>query len=527
MKKIITSITLLFLFIGNITFSQSSNSSICPVIPTPSVYQTIQGSFIFSDKKIQINSTNLPSEIGLYLKSQLATLFSIQSTEVQSNGEIIFKTIQNVPKDSYSIDVSDKITITYSSEQSCFYAINSLLQLIHIEDSKLQITKCFINDSPKFQWRGMHLDVSRHFFTMNEVKRYIDLMALYKFNTFHWHLTDDQGWRIEIKKYPKLTEIGACRDSTLIGHYNDSPRKYEKKKTDGFYTQEQIKEIVAYASKKYITVVPEIEMPGHSRAALAAYPEFLCTGKQLGVPGLWGQFEDIFCSKPETIEFIKKILDEVIPLFPSKYIHIGGEEVLQSRWLECSNCTKVIEENKLTNVNELQSFFVKQIETYLTSKGKVLIVRDLNYMNKLFGTSVSMLSKEITSNSNYYKIANDSEYCNFNQSQYKLEKVVVGSFLPLEKVYEFNPIPENFTNLESAYVLGGQANVWTEYISSMFQLEYMVFPRALAMSQVLWCREQKPSFESFKNTLIDYQFPFLYRYKVNYSIAILNPRKIE
>jgi len=310
MKKIITSITLLFLFIGNITFSQSSNSSICPVIPTPSVYQTIQGSFIFSDKKIQLNSTNLPSEIGLYLKSQLATLFSIQS-EVQSNGEIIFKTIQNVPKDSYSIDVSDKITITYSSEQSCFYAINSLLQLIHIEDSKLQITKCFINDSPKFQWRGMHLDVSRHFFSIDEVKRYIDLMALYKFNTLHWHLTDDQGWRIEIKQFPKLTEIGACRDSTLIGYLNDSPRKYERKRTEGFYTQEQIKEIVDYASKKYISIVPEIEIPGHCRAALAAYPEHSCTGKQLGVPGLWGQFEDVFCSKPETIEFIKKILKDV------------------------------------------------------------------------------------------------------------------------------------------------------------------------------------------------------------------------
>ncbi len=527
MNKIVYSIAIIFLFLGNTIKAQSNSDINCPIIPRPVVYQLSSGDFGLVNNELQINTNNLPTEIGFYLKKQLESAFSIKTNLIEDQGVILFKKIKNVPYGTYSINISDNITITYSSEESCFYAVNSLLQLIEKNGRDLIIKKCFINDYPKFEWRGMHLDVSRHFFTTDEVKRYIDLMALYKFNTLHWHLTDDQGWRIEIKQFPKLTEIGACRDSTLIGYLNDSPRKYERKRTEGFYTQEQIKEIVDYASKRYISIVPEIEMPGHSRAALAAYPEFSCTGKQLGVPGLWGQFEDVFCSKPQTIEFIKKILDEVIPLFPSKYIHIGGEEVLQSRWLECSNCTKVIEENKLTGVNELQSFFVKQIETYLTSKGKVLIGRDLNYMNKLSGTSVSMLSKEITSNSNYYKIANDSEYCNFNQIQYKLEKVVVGSFLPLEKVYEFNPIPKNFTNLESAYILGGQANVWTEYISSMFQLEYMVFPRALAMSQVLWCREQKPSFESFKKTLIDYQFPFLYRYKVNYSIAILNPEKVE
>ena len=439
----------------------------------------------------------------------------------------MFKKIKNVPFNSYSINVSDNVTITYSSDESCFYAVNSLLQLIEKNGSDFSIKKCFINDYPKFEWRGMHLDVSRHFFTTDEVKHFIDLMALYKFNTLHWHLTDDQGWRIEIKQFPKLTDIGACRDSSLIGYLNDSPRKYERKRTEGFYTQDQIKDIVSYAAKRYINIVPEIEIPGHCRAALAAYPEYSCTGKQLGVPGLWGEFEDVFCSKPATIEFIKKILDEVIPLFPSKYIHIGGEVVLQSRWLECINCSKVIEDNKLSGTGELQSFFIKQLDNYLNSKGKSLIGRDLTCMSKLSEHSVSMLSKEITSNSNYYKIANYSEYCNFNQNQYKLEKVGVGSFLPLEKVYDFNPIPKNFTNLESAYVLGGQANVWTEYISNMFQLEYMVFPRALAMSQVLWCREQKPSFESFKKTLINFQFPFLDRYKVNYSIAILNPKKVE
>ena len=527
MNKIVSIIAVIFLYFGNTLTAQSNVVINCPIIPRPVVYQLASGDFGIINNELQINTNNLPTEIGFYLKKQLESAFSIKTNLIEDQGVILFKKIKNVPFNTYSINISDNITITYSSEESCFYAVNSLIQLIEKNGTDLIIKKCFINDYPKFEWRGMHLDVSRHFFNTDEVKRFIDLMALYKFNTLHWHLTDDQGWRIEIKQFPKLTEIGACRDSTLIGYLNDSPRKYERKRIEGFYTQEQIKEIVAYASKRYISIVPEIEIPGHCRAALAAYPEHSCTEKQLGVPGLWGQFEDVFCSKPQTIEFIKKILDEVFSLFPSKYIHIGGEEVLQSRWLECSNCTKVIEENKLKGVEELQSFFIQQIDAYLTSKGKTLIGRDMNYMNKLSGTTVSMLSKEITSNSNYYKIANDSEYCNFNQSQYKLEKIVVGSFLPLEKVYDFNPIPDNFTNLEAAYILGGQANVWTEYISSMFQLEYMVFPRALAMSQVLWCREQKPSFESFKNTLIDYQFPFLDKYKVNYSIAILNPKKVE
>ncbi len=296
MIKYILSAILFWIFIIDYSSAQSITKTICPVIPTPSAYQTILGKYDILDNEIQVDNTNLPSEIASYLQNQLESVFSIQTILREKEGTIHFRLLKNVPEHSYSIDIDDDISICYSSTESCFYAINSFLQLTEGEKNGYTIQKGIINDSPKFNWRGLHLDVSRHFYSVEEVKHFIDLMALYKFNKFHWHLTDDQGWRIEIKQFAKLTEIGAWRDSTLIGHYNDVPRVYEKRQTGGFYTQEQIKEVVEYASKRFISVIPEIEMPGHSRAALAAYPEYSCTGKQQPVPGLWGVFDDIFCT---------------------------------------------------------------------------------------------------------------------------------------------------------------------------------------------------------------------------------------
>ena len=532
MKNTITLSVLTILFFVNIIFSQSTPGVNCPIIPKPVVYRNMTGNFDIIDKQLIIKSTNLPLEIGSYLKSQLESTFSIKATLDDQVGNINFRKIRNVPKDSYSIDVKDDITITYSSDESCFYAVNSLLQLIEKNETNLFIRNCFINDYPRFEWRGMHLDVSRHFFTIEELKRYIDLMALYKFNTLHWHLTDDQGWRIEIKKFPKLTEIGAYRDSTIIGHYNDLPRIYEKKRVGGFYTQDQIIDIVNYASKKYISVVPEIEMPGHSRAALAAYPEYSCTGKQQPVPGLWGIFEDIYCSKPETIDFLQKILDEVIPLFPSSYIHIGGDEAPKSRWLECSRCYKTMEDHGLKDVHELQSYFIKQMDIYLTSKGKKLIGWD-EILDGGISPNATIMSwqgekggiEAVKQKHNVVMTPINECYFDHYQSNNPNEPLAIGGYLPIENVYNYNPIPKELNAEEASYILGSQANVWTEYISTMNQLEYMVFPRALAMSQVLWCREQKPDFEDFKSTIINFQFPFLDRYKVNYSKAILTPDK--
>ncbi len=520
-----------FLFLTNSNYAQTISKTICQIIPTPSAYQTTLGKFEISENDLLIDNLYLPKEIGEYLKNQLQTVFSITTHLQEKQGVVHFYKLKNAPQNSYSIDVADEITINYSSDESCFYAVNSLLQLIEGQKNEYYIQKSFVGDSPKFEWRGLHLDVSRHFYTVEEVKHFIDLMALYKFNKFHWHLTDDQGWRIEIKQFPKLTEIGAWRDSTLIGHYNDVPRVYEKKRTGGFYTQEQIKEVVAYASKRFISVIPEIEMPGHSRAVLAAYPEYSCTGKQQPVPGLWGIFDDIFCSKPETIDFLKQILEEVIPLFPSEYVHIGGDEAPKTRWHECSKCQKTIKENNLKDEHELQSYFIRQMDSYLTSKGKKLIGWDEILEGGLSpnATVMSWRGEEggiEAAKQKHYVVMSPSGYCYFDhyQSGRENEPLAIGGFLPLEKVYQFNPIPKGLTYEEEQYILGGQANLWTEYIQNMDKLEYMTFPRALALSQGLWCRNQKPSFEDFQTILLNKQLPFLDRFSVNYSKAVFYPK---
>lgn len=516
-------------FLLSNSYAQTVNQPLCPIIPTPVVYQVSNGNFNFSEEFI-INTTNLPSEIGNYLQDQLKNSFAISSKMDSNGGEINFKKSINVPKDSYSITVTESITITYSSDESCFYAVNSLLQLIDKGKLGYFIKKCFISDLPKFEWRGLHLDVSRHFYTVEEVKRFIDLMALYKFNTFHWHLTDDQGWRIEIKQFPKLTEIGAWRDSTLIGHYNDQPRKYEHKRVGGFYTQEQIKDVVQYAQNRYISIVPEIEMPGHSRAALAAYPEYSCNGIQQGVPGIWGIFDDIYCSKPETLDFLKKILDEVIVLFPSPYVHIGGDEAPKTRWHACDKCQKTIKDNGLKDEHELQSYFIRQMDAYLTSKGKKIIGWD-EILEGGLSPNASVMSWRgeeggiEAAKQKHYVVMSPSGYCYFDhyQSGNANEPVAIGGYLPLEKVYKFNPIPEGLTTEEQYYILGGQANLWTEYIPTMQHLEYMTYPRALALAQSLWCREQKPSYENFLTILLNKQLYYLDKHKVNYSKALFYP----
>lgn len=523
MQNRFPSIIFLFVLISSLSFSQSSDNQDCPVIPRPVVYQVVSGNFLLTENEIQVNTTNLPDEIGAYFSSQLQNSFSIKTTLSKNQGDVLFRKIINVPQHSYSINIASTITITYSSDESCFYAVNTLLQLLQKNGEQYQFQKCFISDLPNFEWRGMQLDATSHFIKPEDVKRFIDLMALYKFNRLLWHLTDDQGWRIEIKQFPKLTEIGSCRDSSLISKTSEFPRKYEKKRVDGYYTQEQIKDIVSYASKRFISIVPEIEIMGHCRAALAAYPEYSCLEKPLTVACSWGTFEDIYCSKPETITFLKKVIDEIIPLFSSNYIHIGNIEVPKTRWLECPKCHQVMTDNKLTTEQELTTYFSNQIVDYINSKGKKVI----NW-NTILPKSIVMSSNGVENELLAIKqrssvIDSPSEYCDFNQSQNKdsNELKINDNYLPIEKVYEFNPLPSGITFEQASYILGGQGNIYTESISTLKELEFMAFPRMLALSQVLWCREQKPTFDNFRTILIQYQFPFMKRYTINYSNAIL------
>lgn len=514
---------LLFVFSSARMFAQ------CPVIPAPLTYVVAEGRFQLEPELI-VNPQNLPKEIEDYLSAQLESVYSIQLKKSEGKSNVRFKKIENVQKDFYSINVSDSVLITYSSPESSFYAVNSLLQLIRFEEENFYVDQCFLQDAPNFSWRGLHLDVSRHFFEVDEVKRYIDLMAFYKFNVLHWHLTDDQGWRIEIRQFPKLTQVGGFREKTMVGHYNDVPRVYEEKKYGGFYTQEEIREIVRYAQSRFITIVPEIEMPGHARAALAAYPELSCTGNKQPVAGEWGIFDDIFCSKPETIDFLQKVLDEVLTLFPSEYIHIGGDEAPKTRWKSCPHCQKTMQENHLENEHELQSHFIGKIDQYLASKGRKLIGWDEILEGGLSPNAAVMSWRGANggleaAKQKHYVVMTPTDYCYFDyyQSSHPAEPLAIGGFLPIEKVYAFNPYPAGITNEEKAYILGGQANLWTEYISDFSGVEYMMYPRALAMAQVLWC-SKKPDYQTFKKVLLDYQIGYLKRHGVLYSQAIFYPQ---
>jgi hexosaminidase len=501
---------LLWTFLLNLTFF-GQNASNCPILPTPVTYISTGDSIQFN--ALGFDSSSTPSFISTAI-FDVAKLYQTELvTAYKDSGFVTFHPLLGGYPNAYSINVSKTgIRIQYTSEASCFYALHSLMQLVTKKEDEpyYAVPTCFVKDYPKYNWRGMHLDVSRHFFSVDEVKKYLDLMSLYKFNVFHWHLTDDQGWRIEIKKYPKLTTIGAWRDSTVENHFSTYPRTYHKQLYGGFYTQEEIKEIVQYAQARYINIVPEIEMPGHARAALAAYPALSCTGKQQGVEGLWGVFDDVFCAKDSSILFLQDVLSEVVDLFPGPFVHIGGDEAQKTRWEKCPNCQKVIADNHLKNEHELQSYFIKRMDTFLTSKGKKLIGWDEILEGGLSPNAAVMSWRGMeggieAAKQGHYVVMSPGSHCYFDhyQSKSSSEPLAIGGYTPLQKVYEFSPISPEMTATQAGYVMGGQANLWTEYISSFDQLTYMAYPRAIALSQALWCT-QKPPYAEFEKTLRNY-----------------------
>lgn len=504
------------------------------ILPTPSFVRMADAKLYFSDSIVRVEEGGLSEPEFEFLKAQFRFDGVELRTSAKNKADITFHHLKMLLTEAYDLEIGNKIKISSNGAKGRFYGMLSLLQLMHRDSGVLALDRMKVEDAPAFSWRGLHLDVSRHFFTVEEVKRFLDLMALYKFNTFHWHLTDDQGWRIEIKQYPRLTEIGGFRDSTLIGHYNDTPRRYDRTRYGGFYTQEQIRDVVAYAQQLHINIVPEIEMPGHSRAALAAYPEFSCTGEELGVPGLWGVFEDIYCCNEETIVFLQNVLDEVLELFPSEYIHIGGDEAPKTRWNESEDCKKMMEDNGLKDAHELQSYFIKRMDTFLTDRGRKLIGWDEILEGGLSPNAAVMSWRGEkggieAAKQGHYVVMSPTSHCYFDyyQSSHKAEPLAIGGFLPLEKVYQFNPIPEALTKDEAKYILGGQANVWTEYIPRFTKVEYMVYPRAIALMQSLWC-QKKPDYDTFLNVYLTKHEDFLKRRDVDYSKSIHIPElKIE
>lgn len=423
-------------------------------------------------------------------------------------------------RESYELNIqSEKIVVRASAPNGLFYGIQSLRQLVH----NSQISNCVIKDQPQFSYRGMHLDVSRHFFTVDEIKKYLDQLAFHKINTFHWHLTDDQGWRIEIKQYPKLTSIASKRKETLVGHYSNKPQQFDGKEYGGYYTQKEIKSIVKYAKERYINVIPEIEMPGHAQAVLAAYPELACTEGPFEVATKWGVFEEVLCPKEETFIFLENVLQEVFTLFPSKYIHIGGDECPKTRWVASEFCQDLIKKENLKDEHELQSYFIKRIEKFINAKGKIMIGWD-EILEGGLAPNATVMSWRGTkggieaAKQGHSVIMTPTTHCYFDyyQSNPENEPLAIGGLTTLEKVYSFNPIPDELTEEESKLILGAQGNVWTEYISDYEKLEYMVFPRICALSEVVWTDPTYKNWTDFSKRLSDH-FIQLDDMNINYA----------
>lgn len=527
MKKKLFSFFLFVLFAVSFHNLRSQN-----IIPKPVQMEIQEGSFNFNKNTIispyDLNTYNDAVIFNEYLKNVYGfELKTEMNSAIESNVILIGKGDRtDIPADGYEMRITKFEILIYG--EATHHALQTLKQLLPLNNTEEYKIPCLhIIDYPHYNYRGMHLDVCRHFFPKEFIKKYIDYIAMYKMNYFHWHLTDDQGWRIEIKKYPKLTEVGAWRKGTLTGKYKDESRSIDTAIYGGFYSQEDVKEIVKYASDRHITIIPEIEMPGHSLAALSSYPEFSCTGKQFEVAREWGVFEDVYCPKEETFKFLEDILSEVTDLFPSPYIHIGGDEVPKDRWKNCRHCRELIKKEGLKDENELQSYFIKRIEKFLNSKNKTVIGWDEILEGGLAPNAIVMSWRGTkggieAAKQNHNVIMTPTSYCYFDyyQGDTKTEPIAIGGYTTVEKVYLFEPTPTELTAEQEYKILGAQGNVWTEYMITTDKVEYMVFPRIAALSEVLWTPVEQKDYNNFIARLKNH-FNLLDRLKVNYSKVIL------
>lgn len=493
------------------------------VIPKPVELVMGSGSFVIDDKtKLTITpSDESTAPVTAFLAEMIRRSADVPLPVEEGSGRgrnRIFMAVDSslaIGREGYTLMVTGKrVELRSPSPAGLFRGVQTLRQLmppqVEVEGGLTgevlpQVPACFITDEPRFSYRGMHLDVCRHFFTVDEVKRYLDILALHKFNTFHWHLTDDQGWRIEIKKYPELTATGSQRKETLTGHGGRPPFTYDGKPHGGYYSQEEAREIVRYAAERYITVIPEIEMPGHAVAALASYPWLSCTGNKIEVQTRWGVMEDVFCAGRDTVfAFLEGVLDEVMEIFPSEYIHIGGDECPKTRWEKCSACQQRIREESLSDEHELQSWFITRIEKYLNSHGRKIIGWDEILEGGLAPDATVMSWRGIRGGIEAARMGHDAimtptthAYLDYYQGEPAGEPLAIGGYLPLERVYSFEPLPDELNADEQKHILGLQGNLWTEYISTMSYLEYMTFPRAFAIAETAWTPYLKKDFEEF------------------------------
>lgn len=541
----------LFLFISLTIFaltSFSQNGSTIRVIPEPAQVNLKSGQFTFTPQTaVLLGDRNSDmKQVARFFTDHLKIMGvpELQVEQYNPDEKRVRAIILAHPKEriwfhpeGYTLRITpDQIVVNATTGAGFFYGIQTLLQLLpadYCQDSKvgetaqLSVPALEIRDHPRFPYRGMHLDVSRHFFPKEFIKKYIDLIAMYKMNRFHWHLTDDNGWRIEIKKYPKLTEVGAWHVDREDLSWRDRPAQKpgEAATYGGFYTQDDIREIVDYATKQYVTIIPEIEMPAHSVEVLAAYPQLSCTCGPFTVPpGSYWPNIDILCAGNDSVfTFLQDVLTEVMDLFPSKYIHVGGDEADKTNWKRCSKCQGRIKAEGLKDENELQSYFMKRIEKFIVSKGRKMIGWDEILEGGIAPEATIMSWRGVeggiaAARQGHDAIMTPGSHCYFDhyQADPDFEPKAIGGMTTLKKVYAFEPIPEELNEAEAKHILGAQGNVWTEFIPTPAHAEYMAVPRMIALAEVVWSPRNLRNWTNFRSRLSD-QFKRLDCMKVNYS----------
>nr|WP_121274272.1 family 20 glycosylhydrolase [Pedobacter schmidteae] len=544
MKKLLSIVLLAFLYVNS--FAQ--NDVNMGIIPVPVTIKKNTGSFKLDKTVVLVSNDVKNSKSADLLNAFIVNKggFSLRTVKAAGANEraIVLSSdgADQLPAEGYTIQISPKKITVIGKDAGLFYGVQSLTQLMpEKQNNEISIQSAEINDYPRFKYRGLHLDVSRHAFPLSFIKKYIDLMAQYKLNNFHWHLTDDQGWRIEIKKYPKLTTIGASRNGTIIGHHPGVNTDGETYK--GFYTQNEVKEIVAYAAARFINVVPEIEMPGHASAAIAAYPELSCfperdtfvdaktpwSGSRKGkqVQQQWGVFDDVFVPSENTFKFLEGVLDEVIALFPSKYIHVGGDECPKEYWKQSEFCQKLMKQLGLKDEHELQSYFIQRMEKYVNSKGRRIIGWDEILEGGLApdATVMSWRGTEggiAAAKQNHDVIMTPGGpvglYFDHKQSSSADEPTNIGGLAPYSTAYAYDPMPKELTAEQQKHVIGVQANLWTEYIQSPEKVEYMILPRLFSLSEIAWSPVSRKDLKNFSEERLPAHLARLDKTNTNYWV---------
>jgi len=509
MQKSIFLFLIFCYYFGNAQIASNNNS----IIPAPNFYKKTGDSIFLNGQIKVVFEKNKFSAKELKTAQIFEAAINKNVSPKKSNIEVLFVTqnpSSSLKKEAYKINISTKKIIVTGSEEGLFYAVQSLLQLFpnQLKNQEIKLPCVTIEDEPRYSYRALHLDVCRHFFPVDVIKDFIAQMSHYKLNNFHLHLTDDQGWRIEIKKYPKLTEVGSKRAQTLVGNkFERSPYFFDGNPYGGFYTQEEIKDVVKFAEEHYVNIIPEIEMPGHATAAVTAYPNLSCfPDRNYKVVEYWGVFEDIFCAgKEETFVFLENVLTEVMALFPSKYIHIGGDECPKTRWKECPNCQKRIKDLGLKNEHELQSYLTTRIEKFLNANGRQILGWDEMLEGGLAPNAAVMSWRGETggisaARQKHNVIMNPEQvvYLDYNQGYSLNEPLTIGRLTTVEKIYNYNPTPvDSLTVEEQKYIMGVQSNLWSEYLTSPAKLNYMLYPRMYALAEIAWTELQNKNYNNF------------------------------